>query len=75
MPKINHNDGQYGLDCYLREPTEDDEPFSTEYADDRLALEERARTLITAGRFRYLELQRFNAEENDWEVLQTYEPN
>lgn len=72
MP-INHVDGRFGLDCYYAEPIDDHaKPIDTEYAEGRDELEARARILIAAGRFKYLELQRWDADAYDWEVVQTY---
>jgi len=66
-------DGEFGLDCYERLPNENDQPQHTQYADDRLSLEDAAEALIRGGRFTYLELQRWDADEDDWVLLKEYD--
>ena len=76
MPIIRPDDGQFGLDCYITEPDNDEIlPDGQEFSDDRKALEMRAAKLIAAGRFKYLELWRWNADAADWDLLETFQPD
>lgn len=70
MP-INHEDGQYALDCWERDDEEYDAD-DTEFSDNVDELRKRALTLLKAGRFTYLELFRWNADHVGWDSLQVF---
>lgn len=68
---INHEDGQYALDCW-----EDAERVydadDTELSDDVDELRARVPMLLKGDRFKYLTLFRWNADEADWDELETF---
>ena len=69
---INHDDGQFGLDCWLSERDESD-PKSV-YSDNVSELEAEADRLVALGHFQYLELSRWDAIQDDWVLIRSYEP-
>ena len=69
---IRPDDGQYALDCWFSVDDEG-ESAATEYCDQIAPLKARASILINAGRFRYVELSRWNADKDDWDTLETFE--
>ena len=70
---IRHDDGQYALDCWI-EAEDEGESAATEYCDAIAPLRARAAIILKAGRFRYLELSRWNAALDDWDTLEVFEP-
>lgn len=73
MSVIKHDDGQYALDCWLDEDDEGD-PV-TEYSETIAPLKARAGILLKAGRYKYLELSRWNADKDDWDNLEIFTPD
>lgn len=73
---IRHDDGQFGLDCWIDEDDES-EPAS-EFSDNQQELRERAEVLLRGGKYRYLVLSRWNPDlepEGDWVEIATFEPD
>jgi len=68
---INSEDGQYGLDIWEDRRGEGD-PDDCEYSDNIDCLRDRAKTLINGGRFKYVELSHWDADIDDWDVLETF---
>ena len=73
MSRVSSYDGQYALDCWLDEDDESDP--TTEYAECVGPLKERASRLLEAGRYRYLELSRWDAKEGDRVNLFVFTPD
>jgi hypothetical protein len=71
MPGINSFDGRYALDYWLDENS-DDEPDSTDYADNVEELRNSAEKIINAGRYRYIVLSRWNPSEDDWDEIDVW---
>jgi len=69
---IRTDDGQYALDCW-EDPDRDDVEASTDYSDSLAELRAHAERLIAGGRFRYLELSRWNADHQEWDELEVFE--
>lgn len=72
MSAIKHNDGQYALHCWLSAENEG-ECDSTDYAESIAPLKARAAIILKGGRYEYLEINRWNATENDWDNLEVIE--
>lgn len=68
---INIIDGQYALEFYVSENT-NNEPDDDEYSDNRIELENRAELIIQHGRFKHIFLVRWNANEDDWDTIREW---
>lgn len=73
MP-INHNDGQYALDCWVHADKTYDAD-DTEFSDNKDELRSRVPVLLKAGRFAYLELFHWDADRQDWDSLEAFTIN
>lgn len=68
---INSTDGTYGLDCW-ENPASLDYADQEEYSESIDELRARALILLRAGRFKHIELSRWNADIDDWVHLETF---
>jgi hypothetical protein len=66
---LNVLEGQFCLKCFETEPTDNAvEPAIIEQSHDLSQLEERAVVHLRAGRFKYVEIQRWNAVAGEWAI-------
>ena len=70
---MDPEDYQCCLDCFLRpDPGEDDKPAQQVGSDNMDDLIEQAEMLIKGGRFKYLELYRWDATDYEWTEVRTW---
>lgn len=63
--RINHNDGQYALELW-EDADSTSLPDQCEYSDNIETLRERAKVLLSAGRFKWIGLCRWDADTERW---------
>ena len=67
---ISAVDGRYGLDVYMS--MDDDEAAAEdEFADSLPEIRDRAVVILKAGRYPVVVITRWNAEDNEWEEVET----
>jgi len=69
MP-INTSDGQFALGCYLSE-SDNGEPVCL-YSNVRRELEDGAERLVAAGKYKHIELFRWDFNSEDWILIREF---
>lgn len=64
-------DGRFAIECW--EDPNSEEDGHCEYADDIPSLVASAERLIAAGRYRYIELTKYDEVTDDWIEIETFE--
>ncbi|QYJ01875.1 hypothetical protein KUV46_05650 [Thalassovita mediterranea] len=72
---INPHDGNWGLDFWVSEASylNDDEAQEC-YASTEMEARDEAKRILTAGRYKFIVLSRWNYTEQDWDEVETLTP-
>ncbi len=67
----NPFDGQFAIDMWV-DPESENDPDHTEYSDNQHELRALIPKLLSAGKYKWIELSRWNPAKDDWDELETF---